>query len=86
LPDLLTVPPNEDLVRELAQIASGTDDIGVPRRLVSAVGKIEPAMTDVLLDAIGSVDEGVRRRVYEVVEGDWDSVLRPGATNGCISS
>lgn len=75
LPDLLVLPPNEDVVRELAQIASGTDDVGVPRRLVSALGKIEPGMTDVLFDGIGSAEEGLRRRAYEVVEGDWDSVL-----------
>lgn len=75
VPDLLTVSPNEDIVRELAQIASGTDDVGIPRRLILALGKVESAMTDVVLDAIESVEEGVRRRAFEVVEKNWDAVL-----------
>jgi len=75
VPHLLTLPPNEDVVRELAQIASGTDDVGVPRRLVSAFAMIEPSMTDILLDTIGSVEEGVRRRAYEAIEVEWASVL-----------
>jgi hypothetical protein len=75
VPDLLILPPNEDIVRELAQIASGTDDVGIPRRLVVAIGRIESAMTDVLLNAIASVEEGVRRRAFEVVDENWDAVL-----------
>ena len=80
VPQLLTIPPDEDIIRELAEIASGTDDVGVPRRLVIALGRVDSAMTDVLLDAIASVEEGLRRRVFEVVEGDWDAVLNAWGT------
>jgi hypothetical protein len=75
LPKLLTVPPSEDVVRDLAEIASHCEDVGIPRRLVTALGTIESAMTDVVFDAIGSVEEGLRRRAYEVVEANWDVVL-----------
>ena len=77
VPDLLIVPPNEDIVRELAQIASGTDDVGIPRRLVLAHRQgPHSAMTDVLLNAIARVEEGVRRRAFEVVEENGETASR----------
>jgi hypothetical protein len=75
LPQLLSLPLDESVVRELSQIAQATDDVGVPRRLVSSLAAMDPTMADVLLDAIDSVDEGVRRRAYEAVEEHWDEVL-----------
>lgn len=75
VPDLSTMPLSEDTVHELAQIASRSDDVGIPRRLVVALGRADPAMTDVLFDAIASVEEGVRRRAFEVVEENWEAVL-----------
>jgi len=85
VPDLLSLPPNEDVVRELAQIASGTDDVGIPRRLVMALGRLESTLIDVLLEAIGSFEEGLRRRAFEVVEQDWDMVLSAwGAERMCM--
>ena len=75
LPRLLEVPPSEDTLGELARIASATDDVGLARRLVVAVGKIEPKIVDVVLDALASGDAGVRRCAFEAVEESWDSVL-----------
>ena len=75
LPQILEVPPSEDTIRELAQISSGSDDVGIPRRLVVALAKVDSTYTDVLLDAVESLEEGLRRRAFEVVEEDWDAVF-----------
>lgn len=81
VPDLLALPPKEDTVRELAQISAGTDDVGIPRRLVVALAKVDPTSIDLLLEAIGSLEEGLRRRAFEVVEEDWDTVLTSWGTD-----
>lgn len=73
--DLMTLPPTQETVHELAQIASHTDDVGIPRRLITAFGEIDATFSDLLLDEIGNVEEGVRRRAFEAVERDWDRVL-----------
>lgn len=76
LPELIPLPSDEDLLRELAQIAGRSEDIGVPRRLVSAVAQLQPGMLDVVFNAIGLSDEGVRRRAFEGVEEHWGEVYR----------
>jgi hypothetical protein len=75
LPALLPLPPDEDLLRELAQIASQCDDVGLVRRLVASMPEISSEAIDVVLDASGSVDEGARRRAFEGVDGRWDDIL-----------
>lgn len=75
MPQLMVLPPDEDFVRELAEVASRSDDVGIARRLVMGLGKIEPTMTDFLVDMIMNAEEGLRRRAFEVVENDWDTVL-----------
>lgn len=76
LPELLPRPLNEDLVRELAHIASKMDDVGVPRRLITSVTNIDPTYMDIVLEASESPEQGIRRRAYEGVEEHWDAVLR----------
>lgn len=76
LPELIPLPPSEDLLSELGHIAGKSDDVGVPRRLVTAVAQIQPAMLDVVLNATGATDEGVRRRAFEGVEQHWSEVVQ----------
>lgn len=76
MPELIPLPPTEDLLRELAHIAGKSDDVGVPRRLLSAVAQIRSSMLDVVLDATGATEEGVRRRAFEGVEDHWNEVLQ----------
>jgi hypothetical protein len=75
LPDLLPRPIDEDLLHEIAQIAGSGDDVGVQRRLISAVADIDPTKLDVALNAIGSSEIGLRRRAFEGVEEHWSHVL-----------
>lgn len=75
LPHLLVLPPNEDVLRELAQVAGRSDDVGIARRYIGSIIEIDATMLDVVLEATGSVEEGVRRRAFEGVEENWDHVL-----------
>jgi len=76
LPQLIPLPVSEDLVRELAHIAGRCEDVGIPRRLVSSVAGIHPTMLDLVLEATGVNEEGVRRRAFEGLEEHWDEVLQ----------
>jgi hypothetical protein len=75
LPELLPLPVDEELLREVVQIASGSDDVGVPRRLVSGLARIQPQSLDIVLHSTCSAEEGVRRRAFEAVEERWDETL-----------
>jgi hypothetical protein len=75
LSELLPTPVDDELVRDVVQIATASDDIGVPRRLISGIARIQPLSLDVVLHAAGTTDEGVRRRAYEAVEEQWDEIL-----------
>jgi hypothetical protein len=75
LPELFPLPVDEELLREVVQIAAGSDDVGVLRRLVSGLARIHPLSLDVVLGATGTTEEGVRRRAYEAVEERWDKTL-----------
>lgn len=75
LPFLIVKPANDSLLRELAQIGANTDDVGVARRLVVSLAEIAPSKMDVLLEEMGSLEEGVRRRAFEGVERNYDQVL-----------
>lgn len=86
LPDLIMMPPDEGVVRDLAQIASSTDDVGVPRRLVVALGKTDCTLIDIAMNATGNLEEGVRRRAFEAVEGTGKTCLGRGVRKECVFS
>lgn len=75
LPSLVPLPIEDSALRELAQIAAGIDDVGVARRLTLAVAKLQPSKLDILLEGMGSLEEGIRRRAYEGVDRHYAQVL-----------
>lgn len=75
LGSLIPLPLNEDTLQELALIANKTDDIGVARRLVASIAKIDPTMIDVVLEAVRNQEEGVRRVAFENIDEKYQDVL-----------
>ncbi|MCD5316914.1 hypothetical protein [Kineosporia babensis] len=75
LDKLIPLPPDEDLVRRLADISAQSDDVGVPRRFLSSIADLEPQLLDVALSAAGPRDEGSRRRAFEGLENN-EQVMR----------
>lgn len=70
--DLVPLPFEEELLRELAQIAERSDDVGIARRLVNSLAKLNPLLLDTLLEELGNPIEGIRRRAFESIEQSWD--------------
>lgn len=75
LTSLIELPLNDDILRELSHVAINTDDVGVARRLVSSVSGLEPTKLDIIIEGLGKLEEGVRRRAFEGIEGNYSHVL-----------
>lgn len=75
LPSLMPLPLEDHVLLELAQIAANMDDVGVARRLTVSIIKLDPNKVDTLLEGMGGLEEGVRRRAYEGIENHFDQIL-----------
>lgn len=75
LPSLVPLPMEDDLLRELVQIANNNDDVGTQRRLVNSVTELCPEKLDMVLESVELLEVGIRRRAYEGVEENWSKVM-----------
>lgn len=68
LPQIIELPADPDVLNEVISIAEQSDDVGLANRLALSIGALLPDHLDLLLESRVGNQEGLRRRVFEVIE------------------
>lgn len=75
IPWLVPLPIEPDRIEELAAIATRSDDIGIPRRLILAIAEACPTELDTALSLLDGKEAGLRRLAFEAAEDSWAALL-----------